>query len=42
MYDVSRHASFLNIERWLRELREHAENNIVVLMVGNKSDLKHL
>ena len=26
----------------LSELRDHAEDNIVVLLVGNKSDLKHL
>jgi Ras-related protein Rab-11A len=34
--------SFENIKRWLKELRDHADENIVVMMVGNKSDLKHL
>merc|ERR1712157_223024 len=29
-------------ERWLKELRDHAEPNIVVMLVGNKSDLRHL
>merc|ERR1712007_145511 len=29
-------------ERWLKELRDHAEANIVVMLVGNKSDLRHL
>ncbi|KAJ6756831.1 hypothetical protein OIU79_029088 [Salix purpurea] len=28
--------------RWLRELRDHADSNIVIMMAGNKSDLKHL
>ena len=32
--------TFLNIEKWFNELREHAEFNIVVLLVGNKSDMK--
>ena len=30
------------MNRWLRELRDHADQNIVILLVGNKSDLKHL
>jgi Ras-related protein Rab-11A len=34
--------SFENVERWLKELRDHADANIVVLLVGNKSDLRHL
>ena len=29
-------------ERWLKELRDHADSNIVIMLVGNKSDLKHL
>lgn len=28
--------------RWLKELRDHADSNIVVMLVGNKSDLRHL
>ena len=31
-----------NVERWLKELRDHADNNIVIMLVGNKSDLRHL
>jgi Ras-related protein Rab-11A len=26
----------------LRELRDHADSNIVIMLVGNKSDLRHL
>jgi GTPase SAR1 family protein len=26
----------------LKELRDHADSNIVIMLVGNKSDLKHL
>jgi small GTP-binding protein len=40
VYDVTKPQSFLNIEKWFSELREHAEYNIVVLLVGNKTDLK--
>lgn len=26
----------------MRELRDHADQNIVIMLVGNKSDLRHL
>lgn len=42
VYDMSKRLSFQNVDRWLRELRDHADPNIVILLVGNKSDLKHL
>lgn len=42
VYDISKSASFKNIEKWLQELREHSSSNIVIILVGNKSDLKHL
>ncbi|KAK6133485.1 hypothetical protein DH2020_032778 [Rehmannia glutinosa] len=29
-------------ERWLKELRGHTDNNIVIMLVGNKADLRHL
>ena len=42
IYDVTRHSTFENVERWLKELRDHTDPNIVVMLVGNKSDLRHL
>jgi len=42
VYDISKHATFVNMTRWLKELRDHADSNIVIMLVGNKSDLKHL
>lgn len=42
VYDVTRHATFENVERWLKELRGHTDPNIVVMLIGNKSDLRHL
>lgn len=41
VYDISKRATFENVERWLKELRDHAEPNIVIMLVGNKSDLRH-
>ncbi|KAI3788085.1 hypothetical protein L2E82_00735 [Cichorium intybus] len=42
VYDITKRPTFDNLQRWLRELREHADANIVLMMAGNKSDLKHL
>ncbi|KAI3900595.1 hypothetical protein MKW92_014870 [Papaver armeniacum] len=42
VYDTTKRQTFDNVQRWLRELRDHADSNIVILLAGNKSDLKHL
>jgi len=42
VYDVTRHVTFENVERWLKELRDHTEAYVVVMLVGNKADLRHL
>lgn len=42
MYDIAKHLTYENVERWLKELRDHADSNIVIMLVGNKSDLRHL
>lgn len=42
VYDVTRHVTFENVERWLKELRGHTDSNIVIMLVGNKADLRHL
>jgi len=42
VYDISKHGTYTNVTRWLKELRDHADANIVIMLVGNKSDLKHL
>lgn len=42
VYDISKRVTFENVERWLKELRDHADEHIVVMLVGNKADLRHL
>jgi len=42
VYDISKHTTYENVSRWLKELRDHADSNIVIMLVGNKSDLRHL
>ena len=42
VYDITKKQTFENTERWLSELKEHADDDIVILLVGNKSDLRHI
>ncbi|OIV91512.1 hypothetical protein TanjilG_08924 [Lupinus angustifolius] len=42
VYDTTKPISFDNVARWLKELRDHADANIVIMLIGNKTDLKHL
>lgn len=42
VYDISKSESYENVNNWLKELKENADANIAVELVGNKSDLAHL
>ncbi|CAL9189876.1 unnamed protein product [Musa hybrid cultivar] len=42
VYDITRHVTFESIERWLKELREHTDSSTIIMLVGNKADLRHL
>ncbi|CAH8558824.1 unnamed protein product [Schistosoma turkestanicum] len=42
VYDISKPHTFFNLDKWLEELKEYASDDIVVMLVGNKCDLKHL
>ncbi|KAI5064171.1 hypothetical protein GOP47_0020841 [Adiantum capillus-veneris] len=42
VYDITKRQTFDHIVRWLEELRSHADNNIVIMLVGNKTDLSAL
>ncbi|KAJ9162499.1 hypothetical protein P3X46_022266 [Hevea brasiliensis] len=39
VYDITRRATFNNVAKWLHELREFGNSDMVVVLVGNKSDL---
>lgn len=42
VYDITRRRTFENVGKWLKELRDHANSNPVIMLIGNKSDLQHL
>ena len=39
VYDIAKESSFKSVDRWLEELKNNADQNIVVMLVGNKADL---
>ena len=39
VYDVTNRTSFRNVKRWLEEARQNGNPNLIILLVGNKTDL---
>jgi len=39
VYDVTKSSTFSNCSKWMEELRQNAEPDIVIMLVGNKFDL---
>lgn len=42
VYDITKTQSYENLSKWLTELKEHADAYCCIMIVGNKTDLKHL
>ena len=38
-YDLTDKTSFQNTANWLREIHDHTEEGIVIMLIGNKYDL---
>lgn len=41
VYDITRRETFNHLTRWLEEARQNSNSNMVVMLIGNKSDLDH-
>jgi Ras-related protein Rab-11A len=41
VYDICDSWSFNNVPKWLKDWRQHSEENSVLMLVGNKSDRNH-
>jgi Ras-related protein Rab-11A len=46
IYDITRKTTYDNVDKWIKELRENADESITIMLVGmdmsnvgNKSDL---
>jgi len=41
VYDITRRETFSHLTRWLQEARQNSHQNMVIMLIGNKSDLEH-
>jgi len=41
VYDITRRETFSHLTRWLEEARQNANQSMVIMLIGNKSDLDH-
>uniref|UniRef100_A0AAY4A7P9 small monomeric GTPase n=1 Tax=Denticeps clupeoides TaxID=299321 RepID=A0AAY4A7P9_9TELE len=39
LYDITSKSSFDNTRAWLTEIHEYAQNDVVIMLLGNKSDM---
>ena len=40
VYDISHKSTFDNVDKWIDELKNHGSEDVFIMLVGNKSDLK--
>lgn len=40
VYDISKRSTFLNLQRWIEEVRRYTGSNVLLILVGNKCDLE--
>ncbi|XP_057549578.1 ras-related protein RABB1c [Amaranthus tricolor] len=41
VYDITRRETFNHLASWLEDARQHANANMTIMLIGNKSDLAH-
>ena len=41
VYDVTSHESFKNVRKWIEAVRTYANQDVAIMLIGNKSDLKN-
>ena len=40
VYDITRRETFNHLTTWLEDARQHSNSNMVIMLIGNKSDLE--
>lgn len=41
VYDITRRDTFEHLTSWLEDARQHSNQNMAIMLIGNKSDLEH-
>uniref|UniRef100_A0A8W7P494 Ras-related protein Rab-43 n=1 Tax=Anopheles coluzzii TaxID=1518534 RepID=A0A8W7P494_ANOCL len=39
VYDITKRSTFLSLQRWIDEVRRYTASNVMIFVIGNKSDL---
>jgi Ras-related protein Rab-2A len=39
VYDITRRETFNHLDTWLKDARQHASSDMIIMLIGNKSDL---
>ena len=42
VYDITNPSSFKNVTKWLQELKANTNDDVIITLVGNKTDIRHL
>ena len=40
VYDITRKESFKNVDKWIKDLKEFGDEDVTILIIGNKCDLE--
>ena len=40
VFDISNKSSFLNLNKWIQNIYHYANDNVIIKLIGNKSDKK--
>lgn len=40
VYDITRKDTFTNVDKWFSELKSNCDQNVFVILIGNKSDME--
>ncbi|KAJ8673438.1 hypothetical protein QAD02_004700 [Eretmocerus hayati] len=40
VYDITKRSTFLNLQRWIDEIRRYTSTHVLLVLVGNKCDLE--
>ena len=40
VFDITKKESFKNVDKWINDLKEFGDDDVAILLVGNKCDLE--
>ena len=40
VYDITRNETFMNLSEWLKEIRQHGNEDVRIYLIGNKSEME--